>query len=1651
MRNKLLKIVTMFMVGMMVFAFSSSSFAAITTIMDEGEFAKFVRAHSTWFWGSTDNGILAKSGKTAYFGKNLTPGGDAAHQTNGACLYHLKKHLNIAGNPSNNYFSRITNLVEFDGATGTITIYGGKDSTRTKKETIKWGNANATANILYTAYQKKGNSTSAASKWGAAVYYAINQSKGKIKTKVHTNFFTDSNSAYTTSQKNFAKKEYSEAKDSNPVEPFNLKFDKNLESKATVAVQGGTTYTYLGPFKITGTGTIKDVVVAGNYKYSAKQVRWSTTANSNGLKDNIAITKGKNFYLRVKADLSSTKNIKVKITTKSGKYYQARVALITYLCGTHTSNFSSQNLGIYRGKVKTVESNQIETTVKQPGIPDKPNTPPPSGGGDDDKPEKGNLDIIKQDTDTGAKLAGVSIRVTGPNQYDKTFKTDAQGKISLTNLTLGTYTIKETANPYYGYTVLVNSSINLQNKTKKTVVLKNTKQTGNLKINKVDKDNGTKLAGVSFKIKASNGNYIIAEVNQTKQSKITGKAVLSRLHYTSNEQSATEFVTDQDGLIEIHNLMADTYQVIETSVGSNTYYEVDDHYITWESNINANGQGRVAQVRVNRRASNQTQDTTNGNVDTVTVKNRRKYLNLGGGVWQDIEFDETKDKRIRNGLWQEANTNDKFDQPLQGIEVQLKNKEGKIVATTHTGQDGRYQFPKVVIDDLASLYIEFSYNGMSYQSVVLHLDKDNGSKATEGEEQRDKFNHNYETITYDGSNQYPLEYKTSDYESKLKFGEESNYNYGYDADKNDRGDRGPVNGVDEKFRITANTYQAYVKKDGTGGYLDSIQSAEDIREEGMTEIGTINLGIEKREQPNLNLVKDLYSIQVGINHATHVYNYNDIFKKPSTEIYHAPQVKFQIKDGSYTRSLYASDIYYEGEDPLSVKATYKIGIHNDSSSLTSVIHKIEDYYTDSYYGDKEHVQVGTKIDKNGNIQEGTELDFQFVTSKYAGYCKMEIQDTIEVGREDKYVYVQLEVKPNQIVNLLNQNNLCNIAEIASYSTQKDGKVYAAVDRNSRPGNIEIGNTKTYEWDTCKAPGLQLVLQDERKMDGVIFEDNVQPVANKNANELMTGEKREGNGIYDTNEKTVEGVKVQLVLVNQEGEIQHEEDGNVKLAQLYQYVEVDSEGNTQYDEKGNVKLADESQNKGAWKWIPATYVTEEDGAYSFAGCIPDNYKLIYTWGGQHRMNDEEKTIRVQDYKGTIYKDKDRQANVEWYKKDKTTRYSDAMDDANMRKAIDDQSATINFENKTTIEQYKNEGEMREYDTDGMEKDQKSDLMTKMQSLTPTFRVNIEYEETMDTSKEYQLDDRGAIVMKGNYAVKKEEYQNYLQNVDFGIVERPRQVLQLDKEIERIKVTLANGTVLMDAEVEVGNNGKLKFKNPVKNTVCIPESEQAKAQIKMEIDNEIIQGAKLEITYALKVTNISELDYVDDKYEYYYYGEETGNFVQLRANKIIDYLDNNIAVSSDNQTGQVVEQQKKNTLVEQGLYEKMSDKLKETKKVLLVKDFTTDLKPKEEETKKVVLSKLLSNISIEDEMVFDNCSEIMEIVKTGGSSLITKPGNYTQKLGSTKEYDEDESATVTILPPTGSNTNMIYITYTIVGISLLGIFILGIIWIKKFVLK
>ena len=162
---------------------------------------------------------------------------------------------------------------------------------------------------------------------------------------------------------------------------------------------------------------------------------------------------------------------------------------------------------------------------------------------------------------------------------------------------------------------------------------------------------------------------------------------------------------------------------------------------------------------------------------------------------------------------------------------------------------------------------------------------------------------------------------------------------------------------------------------------------------------------------------------------------------------------------------------------------------------------------------------------------------------------------------------------------------------------------------------------------------------------------------------------------------------------------------------------------------------------------------------------------------------------------------------------------------------------------------------------------------MNSVTPTIEFGVEYETTVTDGTA----DKVEFIVK---------------NVDFGIVERARQQLDLQKRVSTFKVTLANGQILADAKVT--EDGKLE--GTTNHMTYMGPSTNGKGYVKLEVDSELIEGATLEVGYEIKAINQSEVDYMSENY--YKYGIKEGNIATLTPSAVVDYLDKNLGFVEDN---------------------------------------------------------------------------------------------------------------------------------------------------------
>ena len=604
--------------------------------------------------------------------------------------------------------------------------------------------------------------------------------------------------------------------------------------------------------------------------------------------------------------------------------------------------------------------------------------------------------------------------------------------------------------------------------------------------------------------------------------------------------------------------------------------------------------------------------------------------------------------------------------------------------------------------------------------------------------------------------------------------------------------------------------------------------------------------------------------------------------------------------------------------------------------------------------------------------------------------------TIDNQQRNGDLYVQFALDRTAISAILEDREtsddtiklLDNIVEINSYSIYRDGKIYAGIDINSAPGNAVPGSEPTYEDDTEKAPALKLEVANARQMAGKVFVDGTEA-------KLMSGLIREGNGQYDNGETPIKDVQITL----------KENSGSGKV---YEAKTVSEDGTYGFN-------LDETTGKWTIEKVTDTnkkYEIKEDlkeGDFLIPGYIPGDYTLTYTWG-----ND---TYTVQNYKGTIYKNQDRQNNKSWYKEDVDTRYSDALDNYDKeqdapkgsRLQIDEEMQNVNKNTNTSF------------------------TRTQMDSTTPTMGITI---ENVANVAEY--------ITTSSYG---DELIYKVSNIDFGIVERARQQLALTKRIKTMKLTLANGQVISDITINedgsiTGSQNNVTYMKPDKNM------NPKNGYLRIELDNEMIQGAILQVGYSIVAENQSEVDYISSKY--YNYGsqikeEERGPMVTLTPSGIVDYLDKDWAFDENlNSKWKVKTLDELKEKVIEEVYNNEASTIKD-KMILHTEGLANEkLPPVKPNNKAEIMLNVSKELSTAEDISLDNETEITEITKPGGSKMTTLLGNYVPGT-QLKEVDEAMAETAIVTPPTGENQN--YIIMITLGVTLLITLGSGIIVIKK----
>ena len=1068
----------------------------------------------------------------------------------------------------------------------------------------------------------------------------------------------------------------------------------------------------------------------------------------------------------------------------------------------------------------------------------------------------------------------------------------------------------------------------------------------------------------------------------------------------------------------------------------------------------------------------------------VKLYNKKQFIDLSGYVWEDM----------LNG--KDNTRNDLYDEPdarVPGVKVILHDTVRNRELVTWTNENGEYHFGSrnedltytddtLRIADLDKYYIEFEYNGVKYRNVKLNPDVNvtNASRASEevasGKSDEDssvrqRFNERFSTIssgTQIDSNGESTGIVidangnvNSDKISYIKNGNhQSQINYG----KNMTDANGNKEAYGENiYHIKATTYKNLNLSD----YLEGYIKKENTTIVHVNEIKNINLGVYSREQVDVAVDSDVARFVLNVNGYQHTYKYATLVNPDTQE---EMDVKLKALKGKYyERQLHESTISYsatpEGVPNLYADITYKIYLQNKSNTLTAKIKEL----TLNYDEDLKIISYGYE---GSNVN--TEVSESAITATKNGTGAVQLKEaTIDLEKlEDRKISagkrevleVTFRTDANTIAKILNNPTGIKfdfMAEVKTYSTYANNEenafnraegiyAYASIDKNSAARNAQVQIdtddsfvTDTFENDTTIAPTFKLSKGTQTELSGIVYEDSPKEstpikISGNNIYE------RVGDGIYN-NENVMANVLVELLSVPMENG-QYDSDT----------ARTGENGQQAYDV---AKLYQENKTtQGESSKVLARTYTNEKGEYKFEGLTAGNYVIKYTYGKNMKDVDENgqekgtirsataiytsdgktklKEIEAREYKSTVITSgeisnamniTDGKAHLNgdysWFLKSPETRYSDAVDDVEYRANLE-KEAKINYE---------------------ILKGTKTYVYENMEAYTPYFKLGVEEFNDQQSGATLETQEDGTL----NYVFT-------IDNVDFGLIERPIVDLQVDKVITGLKVSLGNGQVLINGD-------------PSKESLPYVRTGLDDF-VPIEMDTELLQNATIEEEYTIKITNNSELDYsiypiwgtdntqkVALRRNYYYYGTQEGlttdEAVTTRIDVLGDYIGSELTADEN-----TMPEWNKRAVEELTSYNgtNLFTTENDGKKEKTLRDgkytiYTTNTfnNPNEEivtigQTKSIAykVSRLLAVNT--DTMKYTNDVEILQYSgysqnkdrteNTYNRVKDTTPGNLVP--GGAMEDDED-SVRTTITPPTGTIiSRWLYVLITTAGLILIG---------------
>lgn len=857
----------------------------------------------------------------------------------------------------------------------------------------------------------------------------------------------------------------------------------------------------------------------------------------------------------------------------------------------------------------------------------------------------------------------------------------------------------------------------------------------------------------------------------------------------------------------------------------------------------------------------------------------------------------------------------------------------------------------------------------------------------------------------------------------------------------------------------------------------------------------VNLGLWRRQEFNAQLTKDVVEVTTtntkngnsdktvfnGKTYALdsikdYINDYTNAIKDNNGKINLAKQYA-DSQQGIYINRLNAQYYYnkyydrpikqseYMGQRNLEVEIKYRITVYNLSQSLETQITEVVDYYDDSLQLTSAVVNTnGKNISKDKSSAVSESIYGQVTEKTFPGFNKVYIRLQNKQLATGEGITIDLTYKVKRMAlqgfeGYINIGEKTNIAEINGYKTYYSANtstpnrhgaiignnttVAGLVDVNSTPGNLETIEEITngvinFEDDSDKTTATLTITDDG---DDPTPPDPNTPIDSTNTISGCVWEDNNKNGIRDSGEEKekIAGVKVALCKKYERNDSTQQAAGDEKLGWIKEYN--DKRYNKEYIYKS---VADE-------------YTTGEDGKYSFEVKESGDYYVLFGYGLDDATvltNDEdnetykvlverrgrnEKSYNGQDYKSTIF-----QAGFENGYDIENVDYDKSLNEAHVSKAIDDW-ARVEEVNKYSKIQTNHIAEVLASPTKVptyLGEQYGSDLMGRLvdELTTNTWKI-------AKTQK---------IKIEGRRGGEK------IENVDLGLVERPITQLQITNNVENVKVTLSDGSIVFDATQTAEAKG-----NEIKNVIWKSNRSTTKGItggfIQLYLDKELMYGATIQITYKMQINKLN--DYVEyEGLEYYAKGRTNSeNKVESKAKKLVCYIPNKMQFNktqsgdwnSITDINEIIPAEEKdgeninNNLVNYRLKDTISSQSNTISKI------EADNINNKYSNKGYLDNEYLNNnmltisqlITKEGAQGGYECKvEIVELENAVGRRMKTSIVGNFNPANDPVENDEAKAENVAVMPPFGIGQ----VFYYVLTIVIAGMLVVGIIFIKKKVL-